>query len=74
MTRFSKMIRFLTTQQKDLPKPKRQRIEETPLKLPEVFMEGDFPPKNQLIPFLQSLCIKKDVHMNNKVPYCLNLQ
>ena len=33
------------TQEKDLPEPKRQRIEERPLELPKVFMEGDFPSK-----------------------------
>ena len=34
-----------TTQEKDSPEPKRQRIEKTPSKLSEVFMEGDFPSK-----------------------------
>ena len=34
-----------TTQEKDLPEPKRQRIEETPLELSEVFLDGDFPSK-----------------------------
>ena len=40
-----------TTQEKDLPEPKRQRIEETSFKLSEVFMDGDFPSKKQLISF-----------------------
>ena len=31
------------TQKKDLPEPKRQRIEETPLELPEGFIIGDSP-------------------------------
>ena len=31
------------TQEKDLPEPKRQRIYETPLELPEVFMKKGFP-------------------------------
>ena len=34
-----------TTQEKDLPEPKRQRIEKTPLLLSEVFMEKNFPSK-----------------------------
>ena len=34
-----------TTREKDLPEPKKQKIKETPLELPDVFMEGDSPTK-----------------------------
>ena len=61
------------TQEKDLSKPNRQRIEETPLELPEVFMERDSPSKKWLISFFPSLRIKKGVHKYNTVLYHLNL-
>ena len=39
---FEQKLGSQTTQEKDLPEPKRQRIEKTPLELWEVFLEGDF--------------------------------
>ena len=35
------------TQEKDLFEPNSQRIEETPLELPKVFMEGDSPSQSK---------------------------
>ena len=57
-----------TTQKKDLPEPKRQRIEETPLELPEGFIR--FPIQQVTHPFLP---IKQGVYMYNTVVYYLNL-
>ena len=36
---------YQTTQEKDFPEPKRQRVEKTHLELSDVFMEGDFQSK-----------------------------
>ena len=40
---FAQKFGSRTTQKKDLPEPKRQRIEETPLELSEGFIIGDSP-------------------------------
>ena len=53
------------TQEKDLPEPKRQRIEETPLELPQVFME-EIQEKAHSFP-------SKKINMCNTVLYYLNL-
>ena len=53
------------TQEKDLPEPKRQRIEKTPLELPQVFMEEI---QEIAHPFLS-----KKINMCNTVLYYLIL-